>query len=92
AQKSELGRFNVTRVLTDIGKFKTPTLRNIALTGPYMHDGSMKTLAEIIEYYDQGGRKNPYLDAAIFPLNLTEQEKSDLEAFLMALTSSVYQQ
>lgn len=86
-QLSELGRFNVTGFSGDIGKFKSPTLRNIALTAPYMHDGSMETLAEVIDYYDTGGHKNPFLDAAIFPLNFTEQEKQDLEAFLRSLTS-----
>lgn len=86
-QRSELGRFNVTKVIADIGKFKTPSLRNIALTGPYMHDGSMQTLKEVIEYYDKGGEKNRFLDAAIFPLKLTQQEKQDLLSFLQALTS-----
>jgi cytochrome c peroxidase len=85
-QRSELGQFNITRVVSDIGKFRTPTLRNIGETGPYMHDGSLKTLEEVVEYYDKGGKKNPYLDAAIFPLKLTEQEKSDLIAFLKSLT------
>ena len=66
-QRSELGRFSVTRVIIDIGKFKAPTLRNIAITGPYMHDGSLKNLEEVIEYYDIGGHNNPYLDPAIFP-------------------------
>jgi cytochrome c peroxidase len=89
-QKSELGRFNVTRVIDDIGRFKTPTLRNIALTGPYMHDGSIKTLAEVVEYYDKGGEKNRFLDPAIFPLKLTEQEKKDLVAFMKSLTSPEY--
>ncbi len=86
-QRAELGRFNVTHVLQDIGKFKTPTLRNIALTAPYMHDGSIKTLEDVVDYYDKGGRKNPYLDSAIYPLHLTEQEKADLVAFMRALTS-----
>ncbi|MCK5872496.1 MAG: cytochrome-c peroxidase, partial [Methylococcales bacterium] len=67
-QRSETGRYQVTKVVKDLGKFKTPTLRNIALTAPYMHDGSLKTLAEVIDYYDKGGDKNLYLDAAIFPL------------------------
>ena len=87
AQQSELGRFNVTGIMNDIGKFKTPTLRNIALTAPYMHDGSLKTLKEVIEYYDKGGHQNRFLDAAIFPLELTRQEKQDLEAFLRSLNS-----
>ena len=87
-QRSELGRFNVTKVLSDIGKFKTPTLRNIALTAPYMHDGSEKTLKQVIEYYDKGGDKNRFLDAAIYPLHLTDQEKADLLAFMETLTST----
>jgi len=92
AQRAELGRFNITRVIADIGKFKTPTLRNIALTAPYLHDGSLQTLEEVVEYYDQGGEKNPFLDSAIFPLHLTDQEKQDLVAFLKALTSRPYTQ
>lgn len=90
-QRSELGRFNVTRVIADIGRFRTPTLRNIARTGPYMHDGSVETLEEVVEYYDKGGEKNRFLDAAIFPLHLTDQEKKDLVAFLRSLTSPRYQ-
>lgn len=86
-QRSELGRFNITNDLADMGKFKTPTLRNIALTAPYMHDGSMKTLEEVIEHYDKGGDKNRYIDTKIFPLHLTQQEKADLLAFMQALTS-----
>jgi cytochrome c peroxidase len=86
-QRSELGRFTVTKDLTDIGKFKTPTLRNIALTAPYMHDGSMLTLEEVIEHYDKGGDKNKFIDTKIFPLQLTKQEKQDLVAFMKALTS-----
>ena len=89
-QKSELGRYQVTKRISDIGKFKTPTLRNITLTAPYMHDGSMKTLAEVIDYYNKGGHKNPFLDSAIFPLNFSEQEKQDLEAFLRSLVSSTF--
>jgi cytochrome c peroxidase len=86
-QRSELGRFNVTKALVDLGKFKTPTLRNIALTAPYMHDGSIKTLEEVIEHYDKGGDKNLFIDAKIFPLHLTQQEKADLLEFMQALTS-----
>ncbi len=88
-QISELGRFQITKIPSDIGKFKTPNLRNIALTAPYMHDGSIATLAEVINYYNQGGNKNPWLDPAIFPLNLTTQEQQDLEAFLHELTSNI---
>lgn len=86
-QRSELGRFSVSRITADIGNFRTPTLRNIALTGPYMHDGSLKTLEEVIDYYNRGGNPNPYLDPAIFPLRLTVEEKTDLAAFLHALSS-----
>lgn len=86
-QFSELGRFNVTKKIADMGKFKTPTLRNISLTAPYMHDGSMETLEQVVDYYDKGGEHNKFLDAAIFPLNFTSQEKIDLLAFLKALNS-----
>ncbi len=89
-QRSELGRFNATKVIADIGKFKTPTLRNIAQTAPYMHDGSVQTLEEVVDYYDKGGVKNRFIDAAIFPLHLTEQEKLDLVAFMRSLTSSQF--
>ena len=88
AQKSALGRFQVTGVISDVGKFKTPTLRDIVLTAPYMHDGSVKTLADVVAYYDQGGHANPFLDAAIFPLHLTDQEKKDLVAFMQSLTGA----
>jgi cytochrome c peroxidase len=89
-QHSELGRFNITKDLADIGKFKTPTLRNIALTAPYMHDGSMLTLEEVVEHYDKGGDKNKFIDSKIFPLHLAKQEKQDLVAFMKALTSQTY--
>ena len=78
----------MTKDVKDIGKFKTPTLRNIALTAPYMHDGSFKTLEEVIEYYDKGGDKNHFIDSKIFPLHLTQQEKTDLLEFMKSLTSS----
>lgn len=84
------GRFAVTKDSSDLGKFKVPGLRNIAVTGPYMHDGAMRTLREVIDYYDQPDRfvshsynRDPLLAK---PLGLTEQEKQDIEAFLEALT------
>ncbi len=86
-QRSELGQFNVTKQPGDLGKFRTPTLRNIALTAPYMHDGSMNTLEEVVEHYDKGGEPNQFTDRNIFPLHLTQQEKQDLVAFMQALTS-----
>ena len=87
---SELGRFTVTIDPSDLGRFKTPSLRNIAVTGPYMHDGSMDSLEEVVEFYNQGGEDNPMLDGGIRPLRLTEQEKSDLVEFMKALTSPEY--
>lgn len=86
-QKVELGRFAVTHQLKDIGAYKTPTLRNIDLTAPYMHDGSIKTLEDVVEYYDKGGDSNSFLNPAIFPLSLSKQEKTDLVSFLKSLTS-----
>ena len=84
---SELGRFVVTLRPSDIGAFKTPSLRNIAVTAPYMHDGSIQTLEEVIDLYDKGGEANPFLDSGIRPLNLSAQEKADLLALLNSLTS-----
>ncbi len=82
----DLGRFAVTKEDADRGAFKTPTLRDVALSAPYMHDGSLKTLETVIDYYDRGGTKNPWHDQVIRPLSLTAQEKQDLLAFLKALT------
>lgn len=87
AQRAELGRYSVTGRVEDIGKFKTPILRNVALTAPYMHDGSLQTLEQVVDHYDKGGEGNEFVDAKIFPLHLTEQDKSDLVEFLKSLTS-----
>lgn len=78
----DLGRYLVTKAEDDRGRFKTPTLREITYTAPYMHDGSEKTLEDVIEFYNKGGNKNPQLDERIKPLNLTAQEKADLLALL----------
>jgi cytochrome c peroxidase len=83
----ELGRFLVTREERHLGAFKTPQLRNVAKTAPYMHDGSEPTLASVIDYYDRGGNANPYLDGGMRPLALTAQEKADLVALLESFTS-----
>ena len=88
AEASELGRFLVTRESKDLGAFKTPQLRNLALTAPYMHDGSEATLRAVIEFYDRGGNDNPYLDGGMRPLGLTEQERADLVALMETFTSS----
>ncbi|MFQ5743932.1 MAG: cytochrome-c peroxidase [Acidobacteriota bacterium] len=85
----DLGRYNETQRQEDRGAFKTPTLRNVADTAPYMHDGSVATLEEVIEFYDRGGEPNLWLDPKMKPLELTEQEKQDLLAFLLALTGEV---
>jgi cytochrome c peroxidase len=84
---SELGRFAVTKQSADMGRFKTSHLRNIALTAPYMHDGSEATLKSVIEYYDSGGHQNPWLDGGMRPLGLTEQERAELVALLETFTS-----
>ena len=79
----------MTKLTASIGKFKTPTLRNVALTAPYMHDGSVKTMEEVIDLYDKGGIPNPQLSSEnIRKLRLTDQQKSDLLQFMMeGLTS-----
>jgi cytochrome c peroxidase len=84
----DLGREAVSKDPRDRGRFKTPGLRNCALTHPYLHDGSEKTLADVIDYYDRGGIPNPNLDPLMLPLNLTRREKADLVTFLEALTGT----
>ena len=88
AEKPDLGRFEVTKDAKDKGAFKTPTIRNVAQTAPYMHDGSVATLEEVIDLYDKGGHANPSLDPKIKPLGLTPQERTDLVEFLRACTGS----
>jgi cytochrome c peroxidase len=83
---SELGRFLVTKQENDVGAFKTPTLRNVGITGPYMHDGSLSTLWDVMDHYNKGGVPNPYLDGGMQRLGLTEPEIDDLVAFMFALT------
>jgi cytochrome c peroxidase len=83
---SELGRFLVTRNRSDLGAFKTEQLRNVGLTAPYMHDGSMQTLWDVVDHYNRGGEANRYLDGGIEPLALSEPEIDQLVAFLFALT------
>jgi len=82
----DLGRFVVTKDPKDTGAFKTPTVRNVALNAPYMHDGSVATLEEVVEWYDKGGHPNPHLSDKIQPLKLTPQDKADLVAFMQACT------
>ena len=84
--KEDLGRYAVTKQDKDRGAFKTPTLRSVALTAPYMHDGVFKTLEEVIEFYNKGGESVTGKDALMSTLKLTDQEKKDLVEFLKALT------
>lgn len=83
---SELGRFTVTRNRADIGAFKTSQVRNVGVTAPYMHDGSLATLWDVMDHYNKGGEVNPYLDGGIEPLALTETEVDQVVAFLFSLT------
>jgi cytochrome c peroxidase len=85
-EPADWGRAIVTGKEQDRGRFKTPTLRGLALTAPYMHDGSFATLEEVVEFYNRGGNKNPNLDPALAPLLLSKQEVQDLVAFLKALS------
>ena len=95
-RSSELGRFAVTTGFDGLGAFKTPTLRNVAVTAPYMHDGGKATLRDVIVHYNNGGVTNEgdpvndFLSSGIRPLDLTEDEIDDLVAFMDALTSPEY--
>lgn len=82
----DIGFAQVTDKDEDIGKFITPTLRNIALTAPYMHRGQIPTLRQVLEHYNEGGQANPNSDPLVRPLGLTEQELNDLQSFLESLT------
>jgi cytochrome c peroxidase len=87
----DVGRFAVTKDPRDWGVFKTPTLREIEHTAPYMHDGSLRTLEDVVEFYNKGGIANRNLDPNIKPLKLTDAEKRDLVAFLKALSGEGWQ-
>ncbi len=82
AKEPDLGRFTETNEEKDRGAFKTPTVRNVSQTAPYMHDGSQKTLLEVVEWYAKGGHPNPHLSEKVKKLDLTEQDKQDLVAFM----------
>lgn len=96
-RSSELGRFAVTENFDDLGSFKTPTLRNIAVTNPYMHDGSIATLREVVVHYNNGGvtnegeKVNDFLSGGIRPLKLSDEQIDDLVAFMEALTSPSFE-
>ena len=88
----DVGRYGVSGVESDVGSFRTPSLRNVAHTSPYMHDGNLSTLEEVIEFYDAGGRPNPYLSPRIVPLHLTGYEKAALVAFLRGLSDLQFEE
>jgi len=88
-EKPDLGRFIVTKSEADKGAFKTPTLRDVAQRGPYMHDGSETTLADVVAFYNTGGVKNPWLSSLVRPLGLTAQERIELVEFMKALTGEI---
>lgn len=83
----DLGRFEISGRPEDRHAFRTPSLRNVALTAPYMHDGSVQTLREVVDWYDRGGSRDPGKDPMVRPLRLSEAQKRQLEAFLRSLTS-----
>lgn len=85
---ADVGRFEVTKDRQDMGAFKTPTLRSVALTGPYLHDGSETTLEDVVALYNRGGVANPHLDRLMMPLHLTARERADLVEFMKALTGA----
>lgn len=85
-ENPDLGRYEVTKEDKDRGAFKTPTIRNVVYSAPYMHDGSQATLEEVVEWYNKGGHPNPYLDEKIKKLDLNDQEKQDLVEFMKSVT------
>ncbi|MBL7775164.1 MAG: cytochrome-c peroxidase [Saprospiraceae bacterium] len=84
------GRYRLTELESDRARFKIPSLRNVALTAPYMHDGSLPSLEAVIEHYDSGGRAHPNKSPLVHPLGLSAREKSDLLAFLHSLTDTEF--
>jgi cytochrome c peroxidase len=86
--KKNLGRYEVTHDPADLLRFKTPTLRNIAITAPYMHDGSLATLQEVVVFHNRGGYPHDNLDPLIKPLGLSDEELDALVSFLHSLTGN----
>ena len=87
---SDSGRYRLTQLNEDIGKFKTPSLRNIEITGPYMHDGSINTLEEVIEHYANGGKNHFNKSEHINGFSISDSEKNDLIHFLKSLTDNEF--
>ena len=88
AKEPDLGRYTQTKLDKDKGAFKTPTIRNVVFSAPYMHDGSLQTLEEVVEHYNKGGDRNPWLSTKMSPLKLTSQQKVDLVEFMRACTGT----
>jgi cytochrome c peroxidase len=88
AKEPDLGRYTQTKLDKDKGAFKTPTIRNVVFSAPYMHDGSLQTLEEVVEHYNKGGDRNPWLSTKMTPLKLTSQQKVDLVEFMRACTGT----
>jgi cytochrome c peroxidase len=86
---TDQGRFDVTKRDADRGAFKTPTLRNVAVSGPYMHDGKLKTLKDVVDFYAGGGNSNPYLDKRISAVQLSGRDRADLVEFMKSLTGEM---
>jgi cytochrome c peroxidase len=86
---TDLGRNGETKLEADTGAFKTPSLRNVAKTAPYMHDGSLKTLKDVVDFYAGGGNSNPYLDKKIKTIELSARDRADLVEFLKSLTGEM---
>jgi len=89
---SDMGRGEVTGDMTDNGRFRVPTLRNIAFSAPYMHDGRFETLEEVVDHYNSGGKQSPNKDPLIYPINLSPKQKRDLVSFLHTLTDTAFMQ
>ncbi len=87
----DLGRYMVTKNPEEIGAFKTPTLRDIARTAPYMHDGRFATLEAVVAFYNRGGIQNPHVDNTLIPLELSAEEQTQLVAFLRSLNGEGWQ-
>lgn len=88
AKEPDLGRYTQTKLEKDKGAFKTPTIRNVVFSAPYMHDGSLQSLEDVVEHYNKGGDRNPWLSTKMTPLNLTPQQKVDLVEFMRACTGT----
>jgi cytochrome c peroxidase len=86
---TDQGRFEVTKHDSDRGAFKTPTLRNVAVSGPYMHDGKLKTLKDVVDFYAGKGNSNPYLDKRMSAIQLSGRDREDLVEFMKSLTGEM---